>query len=341
MAALSGPSARYPIACLGITLTLVFMLVLAGCAQSRKTGFSTNQPSAQAPTKQVNRPLLVDKARDAVVVYYALPEGYLIPITVPINPTIQPAEVAVEKLLSDPPGILLSPVPEETKLRRLFLEEDIAVVDLTANYTLLPDKEAAEKAVKALVLTLTEFPGVNAVRIMVDGESPTLKGGVELKRFFLRPSSINPVEGTNRQERWLEIYFGDATGTFLVPVGHGIAGDMSVEQLARRSLDILIKGPGNLKGLIPTTWPGTGVRSVTLEGTTLTLDLNQKALGYGGGAAFESLFLQSILFTLTSIPGINEVQILVEGEKRDYLPEGSDISRPLTRPRRLNWIGTR
>jgi germination protein M len=102
----------------------------------------------------------------------------------------------------------------------------------------------------------------------------------------------------------------------------------------------LVKGPPLNSDLVKTIWSGTRLLGVSYdsENRLATINLSKEVRGYGGGAAAEVLLVKSILVTLTSIDGVDWVQILIEGEKTDYLPEGTDISKPLARPEYINFV---
>jgi hypothetical protein len=41
---------------------------------------------------------------------------------------------------------------------------------------------------------------------------------------------------------------------------------------------------------------------------------------------------------MTALDEVDYVELLIDGEKVDHLPEGSDISTPLERPGHINYI---
>ncbi|MCL1816065.1 MAG: GerMN domain-containing protein, partial [Clostridiales bacterium] len=67
------------------------------------------------------------------------------------------------------------------------------------------------------------------------------------------------------------------------------------------------------------------------------VDFSAHLTGYGGGAAAENMMLSCLIYTLTAIPGISAIQVLIEG-RTGTLPEGLDISKPLTPQAPLNLI---
>ena len=50
-----------------------------------------------------------------------------------------------------------------------------------------------------------------------------------------------------------------------------------------------------------------------------------------GGSTGESMTIMSIVNSLTELPGIEKVQILIEGQKEDTLAGHWDLSSPISR----------
>ena len=79
---------------------------------------------------------------------------------------------------------------------------------------------------------------------------------------------------------------------------------------------------------------GTQVLSATVDGTTATVDLSAE-VNRSGGTLNESGEFKALVWTLTSLPGIDRVAVRVAGSKVATLPGGSfEIDEPL---RRSDW----
>jgi len=77
---------------------------------------------------------------------------------------------------------------------------------------------------------------------------------------------------------------------------------------------------------------GTRVLGVTVAGTTATVDLSSDVARQAGGTFGENGEFKSLVFTLTAIPGIDAVAVLVDGKKLDTLPGGHlELDQPLHR----------
>lgn len=108
--------------------------------------------------------------------------------------TVQQARQILEAQLEAPPKPLLSPIPEGTKLRALYVSaQGDAFVDLSGEVSTGHPGGALEEilTVYAIVNAVTvNLPAVRAVQILVNGhEVDTLAGHVDLRQ----PLAKNPV----------------------------------------------------------------------------------------------------------------------------------------------------
>ncbi len=101
------------------------------------------------------------------------------------------------------------------------------------------------------------------------------------------------------------------------------------------SLDALLKGPSEdeiRKKLISLVPEGTKLLSVHIRGSTAFLNFNEAFMYNHYGIEGYAGQLKQVVYTATSFPTVQDAQILVEGQKHDYLGgEGVYIGRPLSR----------
>jgi len=100
------------------------------------------------------------------------------------------------------------------------------------------------------------------------------------------------------------------------------------------SLNVLLAGPSsgelnkNLLNFIP---QGTRVLSATVRSNTAYINFSEDFLFNKFGVEGYVAQLRQIVWTVTEFSNVNEVQILIEGRRLDYLGEGIWIGSPITR----------
>jgi germination protein M len=322
-----------------VFLLLVISVLITGCTQDHKPdvkpeGSVKSQQDSNRNQLIDRKPFLVQK-RETVRVYFATPDGRnLVPVTLSINPTKEAAKVAAEKLLAGPENnFSLRTIPEGTKLKDVFLQDRTVYVDLTTEIKkVAQNKTNTELALSSLVLTLTEFKEVDNVQVLIDGKIEKKLGDMEIEKPIKRPKNINYYG--DKKENSIVVFYSDANAMFLVPVSLGVSG----KDFPLIALKKLLEGPPVKSGLIGTCWPQTKVHSLFINNGIASVDFSQEALGYGGGATAEIMWVNSVVLTLTMFEQISAVQFLINGKKMEYLPEGTDVSAPIPTPQDINFI---
>ncbi len=178
-------------------LALAATLLIAGCDA---TAPATGQPAADAPPKTANQPATAGtapatEATMQLTVYQATKDAmYLVPEThtVPVNS--HPARTAVELLMAGPKNAnLVGVMPPGVKLKNVTVKDHIAYADFDDK---LIKKNVGGSAseillVGAIVDTLTEFPDIQKVQIMVDGKKiDTINGHLDVSEPLSRSEKI-------------------------------------------------------------------------------------------------------------------------------------------------------
>jgi germination protein M len=135
--------------------------------------------------------------------------------------------------------------------------------------------------------------------------------------------------GENGQTMQVTLYFADDQALYVVPEVRELTlpEDASREEIIVSVVGLLIEGPKQ-KGLFPTIPKDAKVRSVEIEGDTVTVDFS-KELSSVHGAAGEAMTLNSLVNTLTEFDYIEKVFFTIEGEivpLEHFIPD-----EPLTR----------
>lgn len=150
------------------------------------------------------------------------------------------------------------------------------------------------------------------------------------------PSSSQTPARTGSQEpaaREATLYFADDQALYLVPEKHSIQVDNNndVQKLAEAVVKELIAGPRQ-SDLLRTIPKESRLLSIKIDQGVATVDFSQEFQTKNpGGSTGETMAVYSVVYSLTELPGIKKVQLLIDGQKKDTLVGHLDISQPLTR----------
>ncbi|MFA5384193.1 MAG: GerMN domain-containing protein, partial [Eubacteriales bacterium] len=143
-------------------------------------------------------------------------------------------------------------------------------------------------------------------------------------------------EAENEQ---ITLYFVKDTSTdfYLVPELRTVRRQSDMPKLA---MEELIKGPSDksLEGIIP---ENTKVNSVKVKDYVAYPDFSKEITRLSVGGRGEALILASIANTLIKFPGIEKIQILIDGKQAETLAGHYDISKPLGRNESVLLLNTK
>jgi len=140
-------------------------------------------------------------------------------------------------------------------------------------------------------------------------------------------SGKNEAEAPAEPPTSFKVYFSDTAGMKLV-------GEVRVLPDATRApaalVQALIDGPTAPNQ--PTLPAGTRLLGVAVEKGTAAIDLSQEFVdNHPGGSSSERISVYSIVNTLTELPEIDQVTILVNGKSIETIGGHLDVSGPLVR----------
>ena len=202
----------------------------------------------------------------------------------------------MEHLLAGPDeAALRSPIPDGTMLRSLSVSGRRAEIDLSAQYARLSGIDLS-LADYCITLTLSQLANVNAVRITANGsELPYRKTQVLLAADTLlssRESGLRPIT--------VQLYFLDSK-----------TGALRAEQQTLALYEGQTRVNALLEALLPEDF---SVISSRIEDGVCYLSIPASAELPQDKAARE-LVIASIERSILSLSGVEEVQILMEGER--------------------------
>ena len=206
---------------------------------------------------------------------------------------------------------LVSFIPAGTRLLSWSLEDQVANVELSAAYAGLAGVELT-LADACITLTLAQLPGVEGVRITVNGGGQSYRD-----RRALYPDDLL---FSGAEEALAEI---PAALYFRREGGDSLGYELRVLRLSEGSapakavLAALLAGPED-EGLAPLLPQDLSVRSVRVDEGRCTADLSGQLLDLPQGE--RALAALSVVETLRGLDGVEEVQLLIEGEPYQPAP---------------------
>lgn len=238
------------------------------------------------------------------------------------------AQVAMEELLKGPSNPeLISNIPKNTKLLNIDIKDETAVVNLSNHFKNFPDSTAERFAIISIVNTLTGLPGIDKVRILIEGENLTALSGKPydtLKKYNIE--SIN--EELNTETETITLYFPDEQAMYLVPEHRDVVVNKPIENIIVEELIKGPKAPGRF-GAIP---EGTKLISIEIKDKIAYVNFSKEFKeNHPGGSTGEMMTINSVVNSLTELPEIDKVQFLIEGKKEETLAGHVIFNEPFDR----------
>lgn len=181
-------------------IAMALLLLIAGCGPAVRppAGQDGNQPSngvSMPPETSVSKQASPATSTMTLMVYFGTKDAqYLVPEERTVAKNDHPAQTALELLLAGPTRPDLVPVlPAGVKLRSVVVRDHVAYVDF--NSALVKNNHTGSAGemlqVASIVNTLTNFPEIEKVQILVEGQRvPTLAGHLDVSEPLSRSESI-------------------------------------------------------------------------------------------------------------------------------------------------------
>lgn len=279
-----------------------------------------------------------------VSLYFLDPLGtYLFPLSYPVSAGTSVQDF-IEHLSTGPirKEWGQSPVPEGITVQDINLVGARALVNLKVASSFKGFEPGQEKFLAtSIVYTLTSYPGIFRIEFLQDNNKPgepfeLLAGQNLLTREDL---AINSLEDKEREGPPAQLWFSNKDALYMVPVSHYLNRTPDgIADLALLLVNALIEGAESDLPLLQPFPAGTEVLSVKAVDQTIEIDFNRLFVeNFPGGSAQEWAILNSLILTLTEIPEIHNVQILVEGRKEAAALGHICTEEPLTRGV-VNWV---
>lgn len=222
----------------------------------------------------------------------------------------------------------LAALPDKVTYQGFDIDGNILYLNFDTNYQGMEvGREVLARA--ALAKTLTQIEGIEYISIR-SGDQPLVNAFGENVGLISSNNFINSVSNINSFEKTtLLLYFSDESGTKLVTETRDVFYELNTSK-ERLIVDQLMKGPATegLKATIPSS---TKVLSVTINEGICYVNFDEGFLNVLPDVQ-DSITIYSIVDSLSELPSINRVQILINGKsnkKYNTISLGISVERNL------------
>ena len=288
---------------------------------------------------------IVNDAEQAsnITVYVTDRHGYLAPVSYNLaaNDASSLATQGLNMLIQDdastkqlPEGFQAT-LPSGTQVKQVTIqpEQKLAIVEFSKQFgEYKPEQE--RRILESITWTLTSMADVDQVQLWMDSERLTTMpaGGTPIDKNLTRSYGINleKADHVNYMNSMpVMIYFTALTldgRAYYVPVTRLVEPSDDPVQSA---LDQLIIGPQDTRLLNKVATDETKITSIQ-NGDTITVDISDSM--WAERDKIPADLLKSVVLSLTELPSIAKVQVIMNGKTNITGSDGKDYSQPVTRP---------
>ncbi|MBZ4646329.1 MAG: Lipoprotein LpqB, GerMN domain protein [Clostridia bacterium] len=273
--------------------------------------------------------------------YYQDADGLLIPVTRK-TARIQGIGKAAIYSLVDVPVIredigrvgLFPVLPGGTRIMGMTINNGIAAVDFNDRILDYDTEQKEKNILNCLVYTLTEFDTIESVQILKNGEKlKTLKFGsaVDLPLTRQRINSfMDNKNNVDSNKEHVEVYFTKLVNNkymYYIPVSRPINKPTSDIDRYMKTLNELIKGEIEGKGLKSYVPKKLGIKGIQIDGQTVILNFDDEILNATHSTASFDTMLKQITLCFKQFGKVKKVKINVNGKALEFLGEnkGKDV----------------
>ncbi len=197
-----------------------------------------------------------------------------------------------------------------TKILSVKTENENIIVDFSKEFGVFSGMMHEAASVSSVVDTMLQFDEVKKVKILVQGKELIAPSGEPYG--FMEFIDFNTGD---KSEKEITLYFADSQAMFVVPEKRTIfvREDIDENEFYQIVLEELISGPES-ENLYRTIPEGVKVLYIEREDDLLKVDFSREMhTNHWGGAAGESMTINSIVNTMTEFENIKRVMPTVDG----------------------------
>ncbi len=259
----------------------------------------------------------------STVVYYQDNYGYLVPVMCAMPYEDGIAKATLKRMVQSPENDmeaarlgLKTVLPEGTTID-LDIRDGLARIDLSEEVLHMADAAAESNMVAAVVQTLTEFESVEKVEFLVGGRKlEKLTHGTDISKTFERgeinlETSVSTINSASLEP--VTLYFPCESSSVVVPVTRMVYSNADVNTAVLE----LAKGPSTQSPLERALPAGCGLIDVQVDDGVAKVNFTREFADLVQNTDGGRLALKALVLTCTQFEGVDEVEVLVEGEPYD------------------------
>lgn len=264
-----------------------------------------------------------DEGLRETVLYFKNAEGFLVPVMKKIPWEEGIAKLALKNMI-DSPSLreslnqtgLVPVIPAGTEIRGMTIDGETGVckVDFSKEILNYESEKDEENLIKGVVYTLTEFPAIKEVQILIEGNSaPVFKYGIQVNGP-MRREDINLVKNSEEYRSKVVVYFkgsGNEEFEYFIPVTIPTLAPMPNVFTA---LEELFKGPPAEASLYSSVPQGVTLEGIEIRDGIAYVDLSFNSIDSINEKYIFDEISKSIGLTLSEFEKIEKVELLVEGK---------------------------
>ncbi len=273
----------------------------------------------------------VSKNTELKMFYYDPVSMELVPDNVVLslssNPSLRVQEI-LKRLTVPPINSGLFPVlNKESKTNSVSVKNGICTIDLDESATFIKPLNVRKEVIRVygIVNTLTDIPGINAVQILINGKKQQY-----FSHYIRIDGELTHLSSVLPSGKDVNLYFVSPDFTKLLLEKREIIASRDPSVLGKETLSELLFGSTKgLKSLFPAD---VKIENFYIKsGGIGVVDFNPLILKHPLGSHEEQMLVMSLVNSLTELPDIQSVQILIGGKQISTLFGSVDTSVPILR----------
>lgn len=279
--------------------------------------------------------------------------GFVVPqiLQLPAAESKEVARQSLEYLVIGGPVSNLLPngfqavLPAGTEVNGLNLQEDgTLIVDVSEEFTnYRPEDEL--KILQAMTFTLTQFDSIERIKLRINGKDQEVMpvNGTPISEGFSRDHGINVFAGDVYDlldSKAVTLYYPAQHDNeyYYVPVTIPI--QTKENDMYEAVVQALMDGPSAELPLLNVFRENVQLtEDPEFTDGILTLTFNESIFSQPENQVISDEVMTSLVLSLTELPGIEAVQVQVEGHEQVFQESGEELSEPVTREK-MQQIGS-